>query len=77
MIFLRGLLGNAWLWLIVGALATGGAYFKGRADVANKTAAVELKTFKKGIENHDRIEKEVKRLPDAELDRRLDKWMRD
>lgn len=37
----------------------------------------EKNASQKGIENHAEIEAEIMVLPDADLDKRLSKWMRD
>lgn len=44
-----------------------------KADIAEKAKTVTIKEIKA----HGKIEREVIRLDDADLDSRLSKWMRD
>ena len=54
-------------------LGLGTGYYK--ATVRCETAKAHETV--NSIKTHDKIEKEVMRLPDPELDERLSRWMRD
>ncbi len=53
------------------------AYIKGRSDQKDITSTKETKKRIDDIKQAREIEDEVKKLPRTDLDRRLDKWMRD
>lgn len=67
-------------WLIAAAAGVAllvGAYLKGRGDAKaiNKTKTLEDRI--KSVEKAKEVENEVRKMSPADIDRRLDKYMRD
>jgi len=58
-----------------------GAYHSGKWKGSNEQKVIhaeeEAKAITKGVQTHDKVNREVKKLSDTSLDTNLDKWMRD
>ena len=72
------------LYLIASALVVVsliGTYHAGKAvgaaEAVGATAVAQVAADKKGVTEHEQIKQDVIRLPATDLDKRLDKWMRD
>jgi len=80
MIFLAMLWNKFQGWILgMGAVAglLLGVYLKGRNDQSESTSAKENKKRIKDLETSKEIEDEVTKMPKSDLDRKLDRWMRD
>lgn len=77
-------LSNIWskfqIYLIalgVALAALGGAYVKGRMDQKTVTTAKQNEQRVKDLKTAKEISEDVKKSSDSELNRRIDRWMRD
>lgn len=80
MTFLSSLWSRFQGWLIAAGAAVAllvGAYLKGRSDskAINKTKTLEDRV--KSVEKAKEVENEVRKMSPSDIDRRLDKYMRD
>lgn len=67
-------------WIIgVGAILAvlAGAYAKGRMDQKTVTSAKTNEKRLEDIKEARKIDEEIKKLPPDQLNKRLDRWMRD
>lgn len=67
-------------WLIAaGAVVTllVGVYLKGRSDAKDKNKTKTLEDRIKSVEKAREVESEVRKMSPADIDNRLDKFMRD
>jgi hypothetical protein len=72
----RGLIILATVIGVLG-LGSGISYYKGYQSAKRICKAETQAATLEGIKTHGKIEKEVMRLNDPDLDSRLSKWMRD
>lgn len=63
--------------LIALGLALGAVYLKGRSDESTSYKAKEAQQTVKDIKKARNIENETQKLSPSDIDRGLDKWMRD
>lgn len=80
MIFLTMLWNKFQGWILgMGAVAglLFGVYLKGRNDQSDATTSKENKKRIKDLETSKEIEDNVTKMPKSDLDRKLDRWMRD
>jgi hypothetical protein len=78
--FLVALWGKIQLYVLVGLAGVAlvvGAYFYGKHEQRLETKAEQAEQRVKDINRAREIENEVPKLSDPDLDRRLDKFMRD
>lgn len=76
MLFLRPFIPYiAAVLLLVGIFAVG--YIKGDSSCEVKHAKGVSVAIQKGVEKHEKIKKQVMALPDADLNKRLLKWLRE
>lgn len=54
-----------------------GAYLKGKSDQSKNTTLKESKKRVEDLQTARKIENEVSKMPKSDLDRQLDRWMRD
>lgn len=81
---IKGFVASYKLYLIASVLVVVsliGTYHAGKAvgaaEESGKRAAAQVVADKKGVSEGEEIQQDVIRLPDPDLDSRLDKWMRD
>lgn len=80
MAFLVTLWGKFQLYIFVGLAGVAlvaGAYFYGKHEQRVETKAEQAEQRVKDIGKARKIENEIRELPDADLDRKLSRWMRD
>lgn len=53
------------------------SYLKGRSDTKQTIEATQNKKKLEDIKKSERIENEVRKTPDSDIDRKLSKWLRD
>lgn len=82
--YIKGFLASYKLYLIASVLVVVsliGTYRAGKAvgaaEESGKYSAAQVVADKKGVNEGEKIQQDVIRLPDPDLDRRLNKWMRD
>lgn len=62
---------------LAGVALITGAYFYGKHEQKVETRAEQAEQRAKDIQKARKIENEIRELPDTDLDRKLDRWMRD
>jgi Flp pilus assembly protein TadB len=62
---------------LAGVALITGAYFYGKQEQRAETRAEQAEQRAKDIQKARKIENEIRELPDTDLDRKLDRWMRD
>lgn len=80
MIFLTVLWNKFQGWILGAGAVAGlflGVYLKGRTDQSASTTSKENKKRIEDLETSKEIEDNVTKMPKSDLDRKLDKWMRD
>lgn len=60
---------------IVGIVALIGAYMLGRADGNMSCTSSTLVAYQEGVENDAKVDKQVNRMVEPDLDRALSRWM--
>lgn len=58
-------------------LALVASYFKGHSNAKTEIETKQVKQKLEDIKTSERINHEVDKIPDADIDRKLSKWMRD
>ena len=61
--------------LLYGASITG-SYMLGRSDGKQICTSKTLEVYKEGVQENARIEKQINRMVESDLDRSLSRWMR-
>jgi hypothetical protein len=78
--FLLGIWNKLQGWLIAAGAVVAllvGAYIKGRGDAADKAKTKTLEDRVKSVEKAKEVENEIRKMSPSDIDRRLDKYMRD
>ena len=63
------------LLFVVGSIAA--AYIKGRSDGVTSVTVKQVEQRIEDIGKGKKIEEKVRKLPESDLDRELERWMRD
>ena len=61
----------------LGVIALVASYFKGHSNAKTEIETKQVKQKLEDIKTSERINHEVDKIPDADIDRKLSKWMRD
>lgn len=80
MIFLTMLWNKFQGWILGAGAVAGlllGVYLKGRNDQSDATTSKENKKRIKDLKTSKEIEDNVSKMPRSDLDRKLDRWLRD